>query len=222
MILFPDIPLHGVKGVLLDLDNTLYAYDEVHHVAMQACTEKFIQEYPFTTPEFFQELYNKARKRVNHELHGQGASHSRLLYFQKLFENFLGYTHFEKTLQYEALYWNTFLQTMKILPKALSFLQECYQKKIPICLVTDLTAQIQHKKIIQLNIQPYIKFMVSSEEAGVEKPHPYPFLLALEKMNLAPCDVIMIGDSEKKDKLGADLCRIQFYQVQHYDKQSHH
>lgn len=38
-----------------------------------------------------------------------------------------------------------------------------------------MTAYIQYKKLESLGVTPYIDFMVSSEEAGVEKPHPTPF-----------------------------------------------
>jgi len=214
MVIFPDnISLEGVKGVLLDIDNTLYDYDIAHQIALQQCATVFVSQYGETT-DTFHSLYNKARKRINHQLAGQGASHSRLLYFQKLFESYLGYTHFAKTLEYEAIYWDILLAEMKLLPEALRFLKVCQSKQIPICLVTDLTAQIQHRKVIQLQIESYIKYMVSSEEAGVEKPHPYPFSLALEKLKLSAQDVIMIGDSEKKDKLGAEISGILFYQVQ--------
>lgn len=36
-----------------------------------------------------------------------------------------------------------------------------------------MTAYIQYKKLESLGAAPYIDFMVSSEEAGVEKPHPH-------------------------------------------------
>ena len=45
--------------------------------------------------------------------------------------------------------------------------------------------------------------MVSSEEAGKEKPHSYPFLLSLYKLKLEKEEVLMIGDNFKKDILGA-------------------
>jgi len=49
---------------------------------------------------------------------------------------------------------------------------------------------------------------VTSEEAGKEKPHPYMFMLALQKLNLQTNDVCMIGDSFKKDIFGASNLNI--------------
>jgi putative hydrolase of the HAD superfamily len=44
---------------------------------------------------------------------------------------------------------------------------------------------------------------VTSEEAGKEKPHPFIFHLALEKLKIQKYDVCMIGDSYSKDIVGA-------------------
>ena len=76
-----------------------------------------------------------------------------------------------------------------------------YKNKI--CLVTDLTAHIQHRKIKKLKLEDYVSFAVTSEEAGKEKPHPYMFMMALEKLNLKAEEVCMVGDSFKKDIIGA-------------------
>jgi len=97
------IPLDGVKGVLLDLDNTLYNYDICHHKAMEACMMQASMKFGIEKDNFTS-LLKEARGRVHKDLHGQSASHSRLLYFQKLFENHAGYTNAEFALNMEALY----------------------------------------------------------------------------------------------------------------------
>jgi len=79
--------------------------------------------------------------------------------------------------------------------------------------VTDLTAQIQLQKWQKLGLQRYIDFLVSSEEAGVEKPSPYIFELALDKLQLKAHEVIMIGDNANKDIAGANALQIKAYQV---------
>lgn len=213
-IIFPQVDLSGVKGVLLDIDNTLYTYQPCHTYALAVCEEKFRTKEPGITQGEFQALYQKARKRVNTDLISQGASHSRLLYFQKLFENYYHKTCFELTVAYDALYWDSFFEKMQLVPEAKAFFEDCKNKNVSICLITDLTAQIQYKKVLHLGIQDYIAYMVSSEEAGIEKPHPYMFKLALEKLNLSPNEVIMIGDNQKKDIAGAQQLDIKAYLVE--------
>jgi putative hydrolase of the HAD superfamily len=55
--------------------------------------------------------------------------------------------------------------------------------------------------------------MLSSEEAGIEKPSPVIFGKALSKLNLKAEEVIMIGDNEEKDILGAEAMGIKSYLI---------
>ena len=106
-----------------------------------------------------------------------------------------------------------FLDRMQIDKSANKFINKCYEAHIPICCITDLTAQIQFRKIVKLNIEKKIKLIVTSEEAGIEKPNKKIFNLALEKINLQYNDVIMIGDSTSKDIKGAESLGIKSYLV---------
>lgn len=80
---------------------------------------------------------------------------------------------------------------------------ENYQGRI--CFVTDLTADVQFRKVMKLGLMKYASLMVSSEEAGREKPHPYIFLRALKKLETDPNSAVMIGDSFEKDIEGTLL-----------------
>ena len=206
------IPLDGVKGVLLDLDNTLYSYDTCHQKAMEACMMQASMKFGIEE-DIFSSLLKDARSRVHKDLHGQGASHSRLLYFQKLYENYAGYTNAEFALNMEALYWDVFLTEMTWYPGAKEFIEISIEKGIKFCIVTDLTAQIQLQKFLHLGLQNLVHFLLSSEEAGIEKPNPHIFEMALEKLKLNPSDVIMIGDSLEKDIKGAENFGIKAYLI---------
>jgi len=50
---------------------------------------------------------------------------------------------------------------------------------------------------------PYFKTVTTSEEAGVKKPEPGIFDLALERASANPFDSIMIGDDLHVDIAGA-------------------
>lgn len=210
---FDNISLEGVEGVLLDIDNTLYPYDPCHKVA-QAAAKSFIIKQTGCSEETFDTAYQIARKRVHNDLPTQAAGHSRLLYGQKLVEQLLNKTDYALTLGFEETYWSTFLPLMELLPEARTFLERCKAQSIPVCLVTDLTAQIQHQKAIRLGLADYVQYMVTSEEAGVEKPGAYMFNLGLEKLGLSSTNqVIMVGDSLKKDIQGAEALGINGYQI---------
>lgn len=208
--MFSTIDLSSVKGVLLDLDNTVYLYDPCHQAAIAACAQKAQAE--LNIPEAtFMAIYKQMKNRVNTQLHGQAACHSRLLYFQYLFEQMEGKTNFELPLVYYRFYWQSFFAEMQVLPEAMQFLKACKSKSIPVAIITDLTADVQFEKICRLGIQSYIQFLVSSEEAGKEKPDPAMFHLALQKLALQTTDVLVVGDSLRADRAGAEALGIPWF-----------
>ena len=74
---------------------------------------------------------------------------------------------------------------------------------IETAIVTDLTAQIQFRKMVYFGLDHYFDYIVTSEEAGCDKPDPAPFILDLEKMQLQPNEIRMIGDNPFNDIQGA-------------------
>lgn len=208
--LWGNIDLNGVKGILCDLDDTLYDYEHCHQAGYAAARELAGSIFGLA-PADFDLHWAAARKKVHHDLKPFAAGHSRLLYAQKLGESWFGHTHPGFTLQIEEAYWSVFLEQMKWHEEAETLFADAVAKGLVICIVTDLTAQIQHRKWEKLGLGRYVRYMVSSEEAGYEKPEPSIFKLALEKMNMQAEDVIMIGDSMRKDIEGARALGIRAY-----------
>jgi putative hydrolase of the HAD superfamily len=209
---FNEIDLKNIRGVLLDLDNTVYTYKPCHEKALRATFESLNEAYACTFEEFLR-LYKEAQESVKSRTKQQAASHSRFLYLQAMIENVLGTTDIKKVLQLEKVYWDSFRETMVIREEAMDFLTTCKEKKISICLITDLTSQIQFSKVVKLGIENMITFVVTSEEVGVEKPDPKIFDYALKKIGLTKKEVIVIGDDEMKDIHGAQDCNITAYLV---------
>jgi putative hydrolase of the HAD superfamily len=160
--------------------------------------------------EVGQTSFLKAREGVHKRLHHTAASHNRLLYFQNTLEN-LGLSVFPHSLAMYDAYWNTFLEAMKLENGALEFLLQLRKNGKKICLLTDLTAHIQHRKVQRLELADYLDAMVTSEEAGREKPDASMFELALSKLNVRPHEACMVGDNLEKDCWGAHrahLCSV--------------
>lgn len=186
------------KALLLDIDNTLYDYNVTHAFAKSKVMEYCVNTLNLSKEEI-SSAYEKARHKVHVELCETAASHNRLLYFQKMLE-ILNVNPLQHSFDIYNVYWDNFLDKMEPFDGIYTLLEK-YKGKI--CLVTDLTAHIQYRKVKKLGLEKYCSAIVTSEEAGHEKPHPYMFMLALQKLNLSGSDVCMIGDSFKKDVLGA-------------------
>jgi len=187
-----------VKGVLLDIDDTMYDYEVAHKFAMQQCIIYVREQYDWNEAHFL-EFFEGAKKKVKSRVPLQAASHSRILYFQNLSELAFGKTDLLFASELANIYYQNFFSQMKIFPDILNFLHACREKKIKVCVVSDLNAEIQIKKLLHLKVGDFIDFLVTSEEAGIEKPHKDIFMLALEKLNMNPEEVVMIGNCEARD-----------------------
>jgi len=187
------------KGILLDIDNTLYQYEPLHEQAQEAVFNFVANEFDIQ-PSTIASAFKKAKLYVKQNTPETASSHNRLLYMQNLCE-LLKLDSLSYSMTLYNLYWDTFLEQLQLTKGAQHFFNKF--GNLPICLVTDLTAHIQHRKVSKLKLNRWANFMVTSEEAGCEKPHPFMFQLALHKLGLQSHEVCMVGDSFKKDIQGA-------------------
>lgn len=203
MIAFDSIDFRGVRGILLDLDNTLYEYAPCHRAGLEAAWALYRQRIAPVSFEEFSATYSRADAHVKRDKQTQAACHSRLLYFQAMIEAAFGRTDGLLALFFERTYWRGYISAMRLHPEARAFLERARSHGVRVCIVTNLTAAIQFVKIHHLRLDPYVDFVVTSEEAGVEKPHPHIFEIALRKLRTASHETLMIGDNAHEDAAGA-------------------
>ena len=188
--------------VLFDTDNTLYAYDPAHHAALNAVKEKVISTFSISAKDF-DAAFNEARSQTKKRLGGTASSHSRLLYLQRMLEIMGLGSQVLLALDFEQTYWRTFLANATLFDGVKEFLDDLRLLGIPTVIVTDLTSQIQFRKMVYFNLDRYFNFIVTSEEAGFDKPHKAPFVIALEKIQNKKECIWMIGDNPINDIRGA-------------------
>lgn len=109
----------------------------------------------------------------------------------------------EDALELYDIYWSAMLEKMTPFKYVMPLMKQLKHRKIEIGILTDLTAHIQYRKIKKLCITEYIDAIVTSEEAGVEKPSSIAFSRIIQKLHCNPEEILMIGDSQKKDIDGA-------------------
>lgn len=189
------------KNIIFDLDHTLYNYNIAHKKAIDQVIDFLINESNYSE-EIVLKAYNNSRKLTHLELANTASSHNRLLYFQKTLES-LKLNAMTYSLKCYELYWTTFLNNITLFKGVKELLYSLKSQEKQICILTDLTAHIQFRKIEKLGLENYIDFMVTSEEAGHEKPHPIMFYKALDKLKGNKEEAVMIGDNFDKDIIGA-------------------
>jgi FMN phosphatase YigB (HAD superfamily) len=201
-IYHPERFLHLPDAILFDTDNTLYPYEPAHNAAQFAVREKVVKTFSIKS-EDFDTAFNSARKEVKARLQQTASSHSRLLYLQRMLEIMGLGSQVLLALDFEQTYWRTFLSNVILFSEVKELLDDIRLLGIPTAIVTDLTAQIQFRKVVYLGLDQHFDFIVTSEEAGHDKPHEAPFRIALEKMRPKGKNIWMIGDNPVNDIRGA-------------------
>jgi len=190
------------KAVIFDTDNTLYEYAPPHTKAMVAVENKAMKALGIEGKQF-KKAFEQARDMVKARLGNTASSHSRLLYFQRALEILGLRTQLLLTLDLEQTYWRTFLSHCELFSGVRAFLSALRREGIHTAIITDLTSQVQFRKIIYFGLDDLFDFVVTSEEAGIDKPTPRSFELTLEKLGIDSKDAWMVGDNSVSDILGA-------------------
>ena len=177
-----DTALRAPQAIIFDTDNTLYAYGHPHACATAAAEEKAVRLLGCEVGDVRQ-AFSQARQEVKRRLGRTASSHSRLLYFQRGIELLGRKTQLVITLDLEQTYWRTFLAHCELFPGVREFLMALRSRGIGTAIITDLTSQIQFRKIIYFGLDDCFDYVVTSEEAGA----------------------VPIGDRQARDRTGADL-----------------
>lgn len=198
--------------IILDLDDTLYDYQKANRAGMEQAASLLKNQLGLASKEWLP-LFQEARSEVKERLGETASSHSRLLYFKTLLEKLGVGGQLDLALQLENNFWQSFIRAMSPAHGSIEFLEVCRALGIPAVVMTDLTLQVQIRKLIYLNFLTLIHALITSEETGEDKPSVRFLHYAEKTLGLDTSDVWVIGDDELKDGGLADIARGTFYHV---------
>lgn len=190
-----------IKTVIFDVDNTLYSYTKAHAVAFAALSE-YAEKNLGLSPGIFENLHEKTFVEMKEYMGNVAAVHNRLIRYQIMLES-RGLPLYPHVLEMNDLYWDTLIEASVPSAGAPEAIKMLRHQGIRIGIGTDMTARVQFKKLTKLELLPYIDFLVSSEETGVEKPAPAFFARCVEKAGCEAEECLFVGDNLKKDVKGA-------------------
>lgn len=182
------------KLAIFDLDNTLYNY-EIANIAGQSALNSFISTH-LGKPELeIAQLLEESRRSVKNRLGNVASSHSRLMYIRELLNQLNIHTNATFALECEQVFWREYLKKTQLFPGVLELFSYLRLAKTQMILVTDLSSQIQLRKLAWLGLDKTFDLVITSEEAGGDKNSGLPEKLLREMV--PPVDEKWsVGDSD--------------------------
>jgi len=193
-----------IKGILIDLDDTLCNTKPLYALALEECRKIFNEDTKLNySSEKFNQAYKDARDEAKSHAMLAGAKSNRAIYFQHLVANLPIETDFGLVNKLYENYYGYVYNNLKLFPGGLELLEWCKNNDLKIGIISDGNSHVKIKKIASLKISKYIDCLVSTEEVGIDKPASQSFLLALNKLRLHTDEVIYIGNKPSSDIKGA-------------------
>lgn len=101
------------------------------------------------------------------------------------------------SVEKEKQYQQAFLPHLKLIKGLDSFLEEAYQKGVPMAIGSAAIMFNIDFVLDNLNIRPYFKALVSADDVMKSKPDPETFVKAAQLLGMAPKDCIVFEDAPK-------------------------
>ena len=195
-----------LKAILFDVDNTLYSETKAHAAAFAKVTD-YVQKNLNIDPDTWSRLCKEDMSAMKAHLGLNAAIHNRMIRFLRILESSHLPLYHAKVLN--DLYWHTLLDNAQPEEGVKDALIGLKKEGYLLGVGTNMTLDWQMAKLQKIDLLDQFDFVVSSEEAGIEKPDPAFFRFCAEYANADVSQCLFIGDSLKGDVLGAENAGMQ-------------
>ena len=213
------MPEAAVTDVFFDLDHTLWDFERNSALTYQLLFERF--EVGVSLERFLEHyvplnfLFWKAFR--------EGRISKEKLRYERLktvFERMALPVSDRLIHQLSEAYIENLSAQTHLLPNCMEVLQ--YLKgKYKLHIITNGFEEVQARKLRNSGIEHFFTEVVNSDRAGVKKPDPRIFTMAIEAAGIEPGSGIMIGDSFEADILGARSVGLQALHFNVHDEPVH-
>jgi len=188
-----------IKAIIFDLDNTLVDFMAMKDAAVEAAALAMIDAgLKMSKKEVKEKIYEIYEK--------EGIEDQRV--FDKLLTRELGTIDYRIHAAGIIGYRRAREAALVLYPHVQLVLMELIKKGIKLVVLSDAPRLQAWLRLCQLNLQHVFDFVITFEDTNKKKPAPEPFKLALQKLQVEPGQVIMVGDWAERDIYGAKLLKM--------------
>ena len=193
--------LDKIEHVFFDLDHTLWDFDKNSELAFKEVFEK--QNITIELEDFL-----AVYKPINFKywkLYRDNSVSKEALRYGRLKESFdaLKFNTLDTTINLIADDYIEYLPKNNYLLEGGMDILDTLKDRYKLHIITNGFEEVQQKKMIGSGIHEYFETITTSEEAGVKKPHPQIFQIAIDKSGANISRSVMIGDNLEADIIGA-------------------
>lgn len=193
-----------MKCALIDLDETLFDHQHSSRMGLGAMCGLFPELGEKTMDEledhFWQVLNNNYKDVLDGKLTVDQARINRIA---ALFEFCNAAVPGERLEELSECYKRAYNESVKPIDGVTAVLKCLRENGYGIVVLTNGFVEMQLGKIKACKLEPYIDYLVASEEVGVKKPEAAIYLEAMRRCGASPEETIMVGDIWETDIVGA-------------------
>jgi putative hydrolase of the HAD superfamily len=194
------------KQIFFDLDHTLWDFETNSHETLHDLYKEMkLDEKATNDFEHFHQTYHH-HNAIYWDRFRKGYINREELRWKRMWRTLVDYKITDEQLSkaMSERYLEILPTKTHLFPDCIEVLTYLRDKSYPMHLITNGFETTQQLKIKNSKIDVFFKEMITSEQAGIMKPHVAIFEYALSKTNAAADSSIMIGDTLEVDILGAN------------------
>ncbi|MFX1480012.1 MAG: HAD family hydrolase [Promethearchaeota archaeon] len=185
------INLEKYKGIVWDLDGTIYDISEAIRKAVGDSVEKY--EMKVNTEEIMEEIAH-----LIEEIQNFPVPKILLNSYELLKVEFLAGISFFKKLRIAIFLFNQFNKykedESRIFEGVDKLLSKMHKKKLRLAILTNNKSQYAEEVLEKFNLTKYFDTIIGFNDVSEVKPSPEGIQLILKKWNIKPSEAIFIGD----------------------------
>ncbi|GAA5575095.1 YjjG family noncanonical pyrimidine nucleotidase [Porphyromonas gingivalis] len=192
-----------IKHLFIDLDDTLWDTYHNNKSSLEELYHTHAWDRYFDSFETFFSIYLPHNEALWSE-YRYGQIDKPTLTLERFRRPFTGYLTLsdEQILTWNAEFLSITGRKTRLCPHALEVM-EYLHRYYKVYILSNGFREIQHAKLTNSGLAPYIDRVILSEDAGINKPNKKIFDFALVKAKARKTESIMIGDSWEADIVGA-------------------
>jgi putative hydrolase of the HAD superfamily len=183
-----------IKAVVFDVDNTLVDFTKWKNAAVDAAIIAMIDSGLDMTPE-------QAHKKVFEIYDRKGIEYQEV--FDDFLQEVLGHVDYRVLAAGIVAYRRAREGTLVAYPHVNLALLRLFRMRLKLAVVSDAPRLQVWMRLIQLGVDNFFDAVVTFDDTGKRKPAPEPFQKALELLEVAPGETMMVGDWAERDIVGA-------------------